>query len=423
MRLLALLSLALKSLRNRLASVSLTLAAIAVSVMLFTGVEKIRSAAEDSFERTVSGADLIVGARSGPVNLVLYSIFRIGDATSNITWRTYQEIASRPEIAWSIPLSLGDSHRGYRVVGTTTALFDHYQYGEGQKLRFVQGAAFSDLFDVVLGAEAARDLGYDLGDELVIAHGLGEVSFADHDDKPFRVAGILAPTGTPVDRSLHVSLEAVRAIHVGWETGARSPVAAMMTADRVRQLNLEPDSITAAIIGLKSRPSVLRLQREINTYREEALLAVIPGVALAQLWEVIGVVERTLAAVSACVVIVGLIVILVTILTSLNERRREMAILRSVGARPGDIFVLLVIEAGMLALIGSVLGLVLLYASLSLAEPLVRASTGVSIASAPPGGFDILVVATVFLAASALAAFPAWRAVRNAIADGLSIRV
>jgi len=423
MRLLELGGLAVRSLRDRLASVLLTVAAIAVSVLLFAGVEKIRTGAEESFERTVSGADLIVGARSGPVNLVLYSVFRIGDATNNITWKTYQELAERPDVAWAIPLSLGDSHRGFRVVGTSEALFEHYQYGDGERLHFADGGRFTDLFDVVLGSEVARSLGYETGEEIVISHGLGEVSFADHDDKPFRVSGILAPTGTPVDRSLHVSLEAIRAIHIGWETGARSPIAGMMTAERVRSLSLEPDSVTAAIIGLKSRPSVLRIQREINTYAEEPLLAVIPGIALAQLWEVVGVVERALSAVSACVIAVGLALILTTILASLNERRREMAVLRSVGARPLDIFLLLVIEAAVVAFIGAVVGLAALYGVLALAGPLVRAETGVSVASAVPGAFDALLVLGVSLAAALLAAAPAFSAMRRAIADGLTIRV
>ncbi|MEZ5938673.1 MAG: FtsX-like permease family protein [Hyphomonadaceae bacterium] len=423
MHLLTVTRLAAASILNRKATALLTILAIAVSVMLFVGVERVRQAARESFERTISGADLIVGARSGPVNLVLYSIFHIGDATNNITWETYKDLASREQVAWTIPISLGDSHRGYRVVGTNTDYFRHYKYADDRGLTFAEGKPFDDLFDVVLGSEVARALHYKIGDSIVVSHGLGDVSFMDHKDKPFRISGILAPTGTPVDRSLHVSLEAIEAIHVGWESGAMTPLARLATADRVRAMDLEPTTVTAMIIGLKSRPAVLRMQRDINTYPEEPLLAVIPGVALSQLWEVVGVIEQALAAISACVVAVGLIVVLVSILTALNERRREMAILRSVGARPSDIFLLLVAEAGLLALCGAFVGVMALYGGLTLLKVPIQQQTGITLVDLWPGSFDLVVVFGVALAASVLASLPAWRAYRNSLADGLSIRI
>jgi putative ABC transport system permease protein len=423
MHLGAILRLAAKSLLNRKATAILTVLAVAVSVLLYVGVERVRQAARESFERTISGADLIVGARSGPVNLVLYSIFHIGDATNNITWETYKDLSAREDVAWTIPISLGDSHRGFRVVGTNGDYFAHYRYGEDRNLEFADGEPFADLFDVVLGADVAKSLTYKLGDAIIVSHGMGDVSFTDHADKPFRVAGILKPTGTPVDRSVHVSLEAIEAIHAGWESGAQTPMSRMFTAERVRKMNLEPKSITAMIIGLKSRPAALRMQRTINTYPEEPLLAVLPGVALSQLWQVVGVIETTLAGISACVVAVGLVVILVSILSALNERRREMAILRSVGAGPGDVFLLLVLEAMLLALVGAVLGLALLYGGLYLLEPWIRAEAGISLGAVRPDLFDAAVVGVILLAAGLLAAFPAWRAYRNSLADGLSIKV
>ncbi len=423
MQLATTLSLAVRSGLNRKATALLTMLAVAVSVMLFTGVETIRQGARQAFERTISGADLIVGAPSGPVNLVLYSVFHIGDATANISWEAFETIAAREDVAWSIPISLGDSHKGYRVIGTTPAFLDHYQYGERQPLALATGKTFEDMFDVVLGAEVARTLGYSIGAEIELSHGVAEVSFSNHDDKHFTVSGILEPTGTPVDRSLLVSLSAIEAIHLGWESGTKTPLARMMTADRVRGLTLEPDSITAAIIGLKSRSTVLRVQRDLNTSSAEPLLAVMPGVALSQLWEIVGNVETALAVISAAVVAVGLVVILVAILTSLNERRREIAILRSVGARPADVFLLLMGEAAFLAGAGAIAGLAILYAGLALLAPVVLRETGVNLAGLAPGLFDAAVVASVTALAALLAMVPAWRAYRNALADGLSVRV
>ncbi|WP_246246000.1 ABC transporter permease [Mesorhizobium zhangyense] len=214
--------LALQSLRNRWVTVLLTILAISVSVMLLLGVEKVRSGARDSFAGTVSGADVLIGARSGAMQLLLYSVFRIGNATNNVTWRSYQDIVSRSEVAWAIPLSLGDSHRGFRVIGTTPDYFGHFRYRGGQALTFAVGAPFDDLFDVVIGSDVASRLGYSTGEKITVAHGAGSLG-PQHDDLPFRVSGILARTGTPVDKSLHVSLKAVEAIHVDWRSGSRIP--------------------------------------------------------------------------------------------------------------------------------------------------------------------------------------------------------
>ena len=276
------LRLALQSLRNRWLTALLTVTAIAVSIALLLGVEKVRLGARQSFADTIAGTDLIVGARSGNLNLLLYSVFRIGNATNNITWPSYQEIAARPEIAWAVPLSLGDSHRGFRVLGTTPEYFARYKYRQTRGLTFAAGGPFADLFDAVIGADVAAALGYKLGDPLIISHGLGSVSFVAHDDKPFRVAGILEKTGTPVDRTVHVSLEAIEAIHVDWQSGARVPGEAV-SAEDVRKMDLKPKAITAALVGLKSRLATFRLQRAINEYPQEPLTAILPGAALQEL--------------------------------------------------------------------------------------------------------------------------------------------
>ena len=152
-------SLALKSLLNRRLTAGLTVLSVAVSVALVVGVDRVRTETKASFARTISGADLIVGARGGPLNLLLYSIFRIGrtgDATSGISWESYQVLAARPEVAWTIPLSLGDAHRGFRVLGTNLDYFTHYRFGRGQQIAFATGQPFADAEDAVLGAEGGR---------------------------------------------------------------------------------------------------------------------------------------------------------------------------------------------------------------------------------------------------------------------------
>ncbi len=420
---MAVLHLTAKSLWNRRGTVLLTIAAIAISVALLLGVQKMRGAARESFANTVSGVDLIVGARSGPLNLLLYSVFRVGDATANVSWASYQKIAHHPDVAWTIPISLGDSHHGFRVLGTTLDYFRHYRFAGDHGLTFAAGGPFSDLYDAVLGADVAQTLGYKLGDQIIIAHGLGNVSFAEHKDKPFRVAGILRKTGTPVDRTVHVSLEAITAIHIDWQSGMQAPVGARVSAEQARQRDLTPDSITAFLVGMNSRVMTFTMQRAINEYPQEPLLAIIPGVALTQLWELVGIADRALMLVAAFVVLAGLLGMLTAILTSLNERRREMAILRSVGARPRHVFGLLVTEAGVLALLGVLTGVALTFGLLAAAQPVLEQRYGIFLDFGGLSAVDLLILGSIIVAALLMGLVPAWRAYRNALSDGLTLRV
>jgi len=415
------LRLALRSLCSRWLTALLTMAAIALSVALFLGVEKVRSGARESFADTISGTDLIVGARSGDIQLLLYSVFRIGNATSNISWRSYREIAARPEVAWIVPLSLGDSHRGFRVLGTDEAYFRHYRYRRGQGLTFASGKPFADLFDAVLGADVADTLGYRMGDPIVVDHGIGAFSFSKHEDKPFRVAGILSKTGTPVDRSVHISLKAIEAIHVDWRSGGRAPGRGR-TADEVRRMDLTPNAITAALIGLKSRLAVFRLQRFVNEYRQEALSAVMPGVALQSLWHLVGTAETALRAVSLMVVLTALLGMATMILTALNERRREMAILRSVGARPATILGMLVAEAGLLTFVGVAAGYALVQGTLVLLRGHIDSRFGLYLTIDPPTAYEIATLAAIVAAGCLAGLLPGWRAYRRSLADGMTVR-
>ena len=415
-----LIRLALRSLANRGLAALLTVLAVALSVMLLLGTDKVRSGARASFADTISGTDLIVGARGGSVQLLLYSVFRIGSGTNNITWASYLELAERPEVAWTVPLSLGDSHRGFRVLGTTDAYLERYRYRRDRHLELAEGEWFDDLFDAVVGWEVAQALGYTLGQEIVVSHGVA--SFTDHDDKPFRISGILARTGTPVDRTVHVSLEAIEAIHVDWRGGARIP-GMQVPADQVRQMDLTPQAVTAVLVGTQSRLQIFRLQRWVNEYRAEPLLAVIPGVALQELWSVVGVAERALGLVSIMVVVTALMGLGAMVVAGLEARRREMAILRAVGARPHVVAALLGAEAAALSAAGAALGLAGTYAGLAVLRPWVDARFGLYLPLDPPGLRDLAVLAAVTAAGAAVSLIPALRAWRMSLADGMTPRL
>ncbi|POB88029.1 ABC transporter permease [Vibrio vulnificus] len=417
----ATVTLAWKSLRNRKATAFLTVLTVAISVILLLGVEKIRTQAKESFANTISGTDLIVGGRSGQVNLLLYSVFRIGNATNNIDWKSYQDFANHRAVAWAIPISLGDSHKGFRVMGTNHSYFEHFKYDSKQPLTFSQGKPFNGLFETVLGADVAKQLGYQIGSEIIIAHGISDVGFSRHDNLPFKVVGILAPTGTPVDKTVHVSLEAIEAIHVGWESGAR--LGPSPDATQLEQKQFQPKQITAMMLGLKSRIQTFALQREINTYNQEPLSAIMPGVALHELWGMMSVAEQALMAVSVFVVIAGLLGMLSSLLTSLQERRREMAILRAMGARPRHVFTLLISEASLLTLAGIVTGVAGVYGLLSIAQPIIQQQYGINITMTAISPHEWMLLAFVQTAGILIGFIPAIRAYKQSLSDGMTIRI
>jgi putative ABC transport system permease protein len=416
------IGLALKSIRNRASTAALTVFTIALSVALVLGVQRIRTEARESFASTVSGTDLIVGARSSPISLLLYSVFHLGDATNNVSWQTYTEIAAWPDVAWSVPISLGDSHRGFRVMGTTSDFFTRYRYGARHPLVLEQGAAFNDVYDAVLGAEVARKLGYALGAQIVLSHGTGRVSVTDHKDKPFRVVGILARTGTPIDATVAVSLESIEAIHVDWQSGTRIP-GQTVSADAARKMDLTPKTITAFMLGLKSRIATFGVQRDINDYESEPLLAILPGVALQQLWGLVGLAENALLLISALVVLVGLAGMVTALMTTLGERRREMAILRALGAHPRLIFGLLVLEAGLLSSAGAAVGLMFMYAALFVARGVAMDRFGLSLSLSLPSSIEWLLIVAVIGAGLLAGTLPALLAYRRSLSDGLSVRI
>jgi putative ABC transport system permease protein len=416
----AVLLLAMKSAWARRLTLSIALVAVALSSALLLAVERVRHDARQSFGQSISGVDLVVGARTGGVQLMLYAVFHSGAATNNIRWESFEAIASNPAVAWAVPISLGDGHRGFPVVGTTPTYFEHFRYADGRPLAFAAGQPFAGVFEAVLGSDVARALNYRVGDRIVLSHGMAELG-PEHADKPFSVVGVLAPTGTPVDRSVHVSLEAITAIHLDWVGGAPLP-GLSIPPEQVRKFDLAPKEITALLVGLKNRADVFRVQRFINNFRGEPLLAVMPGVALDELWQTLGLVERTLFAVSALVVVVGLAGLAATLLAGLNERRRELAILRSLGAGPRDIFLMLTVEGLAVTALGTALGVALLTVGIALLAPFAQAQFGVHLTLRPPAGDEWRLLGAILATGLFASLAPGWRAWRMSLADGLTPR-
>jgi putative ABC transport system permease protein len=419
----ALLSIALRSAWSRRTTLSLVVLSIALSTFLLMGFERIRTDIRENFSQSVSGTDLIVGARTGAVQLMLYAVFRVGGATNNIHMDSLQAIARHRAVAWVVPLSLGDSHKGFPVLATTPDYFTHFLYGDRQSLALAQGLAFDGtldhLYDCVIGAEVARALDYRLGQHIVLSHGSGLMPDTAHADKPFTVVGILAPTGTPVDRTVHISLEAMEAIHLDWVGGAPMP-GMKIAPEEARKFDLKPKLVTAALVGLKSRAAVFVVQRAVADYTGEPLMAVLPGVALDELWEVVGVGERALLGMSAMVAVVSLAGLVAVVLAALNERRRELAVLRAVGASPRQVLLVLAAEGGVITLVGAALGVIAAVVAIAAAGPWIQTRFGIGLSLSAPTSSQCLLLGAVVLAGFLASLIPGWRAYRMSLADGLS---
>ncbi len=519
---MAILSLAFKSLLNRKLTFFITLFSIAISVTLLLGVQTLKTETNNSFMKSISGTDLIIGSRGASSQLLLSSVFHIGNTTNTIKYDTYQKISQSPAVEWAVPISLGDSHHGYTVMATDLSFFDYFSYANKQHLKVESGKIDDDMFAVVIGSEVAKKLNYKIGDEVIVTHGGGEIEGHHHDNIPYFISAILSPSFTAIDQSLIISLEAMEAMHTDnhGHFGAL-PGETTLTANHTdhdehhdeathdehdhedanheehdhedvgheqhhdeathdehdhedadheqhhdeathdehdhedaeheqhhdkaahdehdheatqeghrdtqdqrvaRLLKVKPEKINAIFVGLTSPQAVLSMQSYVNNFQEEPLSAIIPALALQELWEFFSLAEVALSIVTVFVVLVGLLGMLSIILMSLNERRREMAILRSVGARPGHIFSLIIGEAGFVCFAGILLGIALLYLLLLILQSPLASYYGFYLDINMLTSNDLLILAIIQISALLIALIPGWLIYKYSLSDGMSIK-
>lgn len=410
------------SIRNRKFTSFLCVLSIALSVTLFLGIERIRNGARDGFTNTISKTDLIVGAKGGPLQLLLYTVFHIGGAVNNIKMSTYNEIKANPQVEWTIPISLGDAYRGFRVVATDENFYMHYRFRGDKKVEINAGGTVAvDTFDVVIGSEVAKKFNHKVGDPIIISHGLSAQSIISHDNTPFKIVGIIAPTQTPIDTGVYITLQGMEAIHFGWETGV--PSGESIKSERFKKENIEVTQLTSFMVKLKSRIAVLRMRRSIDQYANEPVMAIIPALALQEMWETIGYVEQILFLVSLCVLLVGMMSILISLYTSINERRREMAILRSLGASAGHIFLLLIYESGLLVLMGCILGVTAMYGLLYFVSPWLESNFSVYLPIEALSKTEWIYLGIIYVLGTLAGLVPAIKAYLNSLQDGLTIKI
>jgi putative ABC transport system permease protein len=422
-----------KNLRQRTLSTILTACSIALGVGLVVAITSLRQQAQENFNKVAASYELIVGAKGSPLQLTLNTVYHLDVPVGNIPYDYYQTLKNDWRVQYAIPFALGDNYKGHRLVGTEPEYFKLVELRGGGNLTFAQGDVFKGDFQAVLGSEAARKTGLKLGDTFVAKHGVQDsVAGEEHDHDPFTVVGVLAPTGTPIDRVIFISLGSVDEIH---EVKPGQPVS---SADLAEQLAKLPDTppavgeksaaddhaaehdhaheekgrppgkkdaasgreadhhdhdddhaagtsdakasvadkddhdhhehggpiteVTSVILKLKTPAVMFQFHREIN--RGKIAQAAYPGLEVQKLFSIVGSIDRALLLISLLVVAVAAVSILVAIYNSLNERRREIAVMRALGARRGTIFLWLLLEAAAISGLGALIGIVLGHAAL-----------------------------------------------------------
>ena len=364
------LAMAWRYLRFRWLVSLLTVAGIALGVALVCAVLALRHESERALSRDAGLYDLVAGGKGSPLQLVLSSVYHLDSPTGNLSYSVYERMKRDSRILWAAPIGLGDNYSGYRIVGTESHFFDLPDRNGEPFFGFADGQGFKDRFEVVLGSQVASSTGLGVGDSFFGTHGLVEVPGAEvHRDFPYRVSGILAPTGTAQDRAIFGTLASVWEIHETEDRLHASIQGSALLKDRKER------EATAILIRLKT-PG-LRLWMADEVRKETDGIAAVPINEILRFQRgIIGPVQRALLFVAAAVVAVSCLTVLVTLYQAAERRRRDIAILRSLGALKGEVASLVFAEGLLLTGGGILLGLLIGHGGLALSVGPFRDATG-----------------------------------------------
>jgi putative ABC transport system permease protein len=379
--------LRLRPLRTAL---SVLLLALAVAMLVFLLL--VQSQVTRALTRDAEGIDAVVGAKGSPLQLILSALYHVDIPTGNVPLTALARLREHKLVAQAIPVSLGDNHAGFRIVGTEPALLAHYG------ARLTQGTMWQDKLQVVAGAQAAQAAGLTIGSTFYGVHGLAPGGFV-HEDAQYRVVGVLAPSGTVLDRLLLTDLASVWYTHEG---EARDPVERrILEAER---------EVTAILLRYASPLAAAVLPRQINA--DPKLMAAVPANEVARLFAVLGVGIDTARTLAGVLLVSALLALFVALTGALEERRYDIAVLRLLGASRGRVAWLMLLEAWLLAAAALLLGVALAMAGVALVAAWLAQARSMALSPLiwPPEAALVVVLALVV--ATLAAAWPAWRAAR-----------
>lgn len=311
------------------------LLAFALSSALIFFSLQFKNSIQKSFSGGASGVDLVIGAKTSEFNLVMFSLFNLGQPIANMTLDEFIHINESKDVEWTIPLAKGDSFKGFSVIGTNDQFFKNFRDASKDSLKMTGGEWFSLEVEAVLGAEVAKATGLSLGEEIVVSHGLQNQSIEDHHDHPFQVVGILEPTGTAADRSVFVDLKAMGDLH--GQSG-------------------ENISISAVLVKMKSKAGILNFRNRINSQPSSQLVAAMPGQVLQEFWRSFRFLPEALNFLAIVVLVISFSSFFTLLMLLFQMRRQEIAIFKSLGMSRLSLMILFMTESTMICLFGSFLG-------------------------------------------------------------------
>ncbi|MBI3830785.1 MAG: ABC transporter permease [Planctomycetes bacterium] len=375
-----------RSLRQHALSTCITVGSVALACGLVMAVFSIKTQTHEAFTGGNIGYDAVLGARGSQLQLVLNTVFHLETSPGNIPWKMYQEIKKNPQVELAIPYALGDNYEGFRIVGTSDELFTKFEYQEGKKFLLKPGGVFFDptLAEAIVGSYVAEKTGLKVNDTFNPFHGLDYDPTLRHNEV-YHVVGVLEPTNTPNDRVIWIPIDGL--FRMGGHT--LRGTGKDYKAEAGKPIPDEAKEVSAVMLKLKSEFAGMALEQQINKQGKAATLAWPIGKVMLELFEKIGWVDRVLALVAYLVVAVAAGSILASIYNTMNERRREFAILRALGARKGTVFSAIVTEASAIALLGSLLGFGVYAVIIEGAAVVIRQQTGVVIDILRSGQLEI----------------------------------
>lgn len=364
-----------KSLRQHALSSSVTVVSVALAAGLVMAVFALARQSRLAFAGGPVGYDAVLGARGSELQLVLNTVFHLETSPGNLPWSVYEEIAADPRVELAIPYAVGDHYRGFRVVGTDERIFSEFEYARGEHFTFQPGGRAFDPArrEAVIGDRVARETGLTLGAHFQPSHGVQAGPASHHHDEEYVVVGVLEPTSSPSDRVVWIPIEGIFRMSGHELRGSGESYVAQPGVP----IDAAHKEVSAVMLELSGRQAGFQLKGEYNKAGGIATLAWPITESVAKLFDRLGWVQRVLELVAYLVVLVAAGSILASLYNTMNERRREFAILRSLGARRATVFGVIVLEAATLALLGSLLGYVVYALILYVAAGVVRAETGV----------------------------------------------
>ncbi len=397
---MTLLAIVFRSLRQHLLSTAVTAVSIALAGGLLMSVWVVKTETKKTFTQVTAGFDAVLGARSSKLQLVLNSVFHLEASPGLVSPKDVEDIRKHPAVALAVPIAVGDNYHGFRIVGTLTNMLTDVEFAPGRKYRLADGRIFSPaLREAVVGSFVAQKLGLKVGDKFQPYHGLNFDPKAQHAET-YVVVGVLEPSNTPADRVLWIPLEGVQLM-----SGHDPNYAA---------------DVSAVLVKLRGGAQTgFRLDTMYNKQGDRLTFAWPINSVVSQLFDKIGWIDRVLALVAYLVALVAAGSILASIYNSMNERRRDIAILRALGARRTTIFGTVVLESAAIAALGMLLAFAFYAVIVGAAAAVIRAQTGV-VLDAFTGHPVMLWAPAGMIALGALAGVvPAWKAYRTPVAENL----